>query len=106
VFGEAEVLQVCEGDAGHQRVPVLPPRTGPRKVPEAEFLLELLERLLAPQAAGDPQVQPSSEGPVPDEADEGRRRLPLRGAPLDRPSAPAEDAAPNPGRFLACKFPA
>src|SRR3712207_4496994 len=44
--GEAEVLQVGEGDAAHQRVPVQPGPGAPLEVAEAEFLLELLVRLL------------------------------------------------------------
>src|SRR3712207_6737402 len=45
--GEAEVLQVSEGDAGHQRVPVQPGPGAPLEVAQAQFLLELLVRLLA-----------------------------------------------------------
>ena len=45
--GEAEVLQVGEGEAGHQRVPV---QAGPGpalEVAQAQFLLQLLMPLLA-----------------------------------------------------------
>ncbi len=49
--GEAEVLRVSEGEAAHQRVPV---QAGPGpalEVGQAQFLLELLVRLLANQRA-------------------------------------------------------
>src|SRR3712207_2158596 len=45
--GAAEVLQVSEGDAGHQRVPVQPRPGPPLEVPQSQLLLELLVRLLA-----------------------------------------------------------
>ena len=51
--GEAEVLQVSEGDAGHQRVPVQAGPGAALEVPEAQFLLELLVRLFADPARLD-----------------------------------------------------
>src|SRR3712207_6376314 len=51
--GEAEVLQVSEGDARHQRVPVQPRPRAPLELAEAQLLLELLVRLLADPARLD-----------------------------------------------------
>src|SRR5215213_1242912 len=51
--GEAEVLEVGEGDAGHQRVPVQPRPGAPLEVAQPQFLLELLVRLLAHPARLD-----------------------------------------------------
>ena len=45
---ETQVLQVGEGDAGHQSVPVQPGPGAALEVAEAQLLLELLVRLLAP----------------------------------------------------------
>src|SRR4051812_41741291 len=53
VFGEAQVLQVGEGDAGHQSVPMQPGPGPPLEMAEPEFLLELLVRLLADPARLD-----------------------------------------------------
>ncbi len=39
---EAQVLQVREGDAGHQRVPVQAGPGAPLEVAQAQFLFELL----------------------------------------------------------------
>jgi hypothetical protein len=50
VLGEAEVLEVGEGDAGHERVPVQAGPRAPLEVAEAQLLLELLVRLLADPA--------------------------------------------------------
>src|SRR5690349_12059235 len=60
---QAAVLQVGEGDAGHQRVPV---QAGPGpalKVTKAEFLLELLVCLLAGPARLRGGGQPPQRGP-------------------------------------------
>ena len=53
VLGEAEVLQVGAGDAGHQRMSVQTGPGPPLEVSETEFLLELLVRLLADPARLD-----------------------------------------------------
>ncbi|GAA0603228.1 hypothetical protein GCM10009416_46160 [Craurococcus roseus] len=53
VPGEAEVLQVGEGDAAHQRVAVQPGPGAPLEAAQAQFLLELLVRLLANPARLD-----------------------------------------------------
>ena len=42
--GEAEVLQVSEGDAGHERVPVQARPGAPLEVADAQLPLELLAR--------------------------------------------------------------
>src|SRR3954471_4300693 len=60
---QAPVLQVGEGNAGHQRVPV---QAGPGpalEVAEAEFLFQLLVRLLAGPARLDGGGQPPQRGP-------------------------------------------
>src|ERR671920_1944543 len=60
---QAPVLQVGEGDAAHQHVPV---QAGPRsalEVAEAEFLLELLMCRLAGPACLDGGGQPPQRGP-------------------------------------------
>src|SRR3954466_2883173 len=60
---QAPVLQVGEGDAGHQRVPVQAGPGPPLEVAEAELLLELLMRLLAGPARLDGGGQPPPRGP-------------------------------------------
>jgi hypothetical protein len=47
------MLQKCEGDQRHERVPVKPCPGAPLEVVEAEFLLHLLMRLLADPARLD-----------------------------------------------------
>src|SRR3712207_933659 len=61
--GGAEVLQVGEGDAGHQRVPVRAGPGAPLEVAQAEFLLELLVRLLADPARLDGSGQGAQRRP-------------------------------------------
>lgn len=53
VCGEVEVLQVSTGDAAHQRMSVQAGPGPPFEVPETEFLLQLLMRLLAHPTALD-----------------------------------------------------
>jgi hypothetical protein len=53
MLGEAAVLEIGEGDAGHQRVSVQPRPGAPLEMVETEFLLELLMRLLADPACLD-----------------------------------------------------
>lgn len=53
VLGEAKMLQVGEGDAGHQRVPVQPRPGTALEVTKAELLLQLLVRLFADPARLD-----------------------------------------------------
>ena len=52
------VLQIGEGDAGHQRVPMQSGPGSPLEVAEAEFILELLMHLLAGPARLDSGCQP------------------------------------------------
>jgi hypothetical protein len=59
VRGEAEMLQIGTSDAAHQRVSV---QSGPGpslEVPQPEFLLQLLMRLLAHPASFDGSRQRS-----------------------------------------------
>ncbi len=86
------MLQVGEGDAAHQRVPVQAGPGAPFEMAQARFLLELLVRLLADPARLDRAGQGPQRGP-------GRRvaevalALAVR-APLARqPSFPARQAA-------------
>src|SRR3954470_13366652 len=60
---QAPVLQVGEGDAGHQRVPVQACPGPALEVAEAEFLLQLLMCLLAGPARLDRGGQPPQRGP-------------------------------------------
>ena len=61
--GEAEVLQPGEGHAGHQRVPVQASPGPALEVAQAQFLLELLMRLLADPARLDGGGQRPQRGP-------------------------------------------
>src|SRR5215211_5338028 len=60
---QAPVLQVGEGNAGHQGVPVQACPGPALEVAEAEFLLELLMPLLAGPACLDGGGQPPQRGP-------------------------------------------
>src|SRR3954453_11078607 len=60
---QAPVLQVDEGDAGHQRVPVQACPGPALEVAEAEFLLQVLMCLLAGPARLDRGGQPPQRGP-------------------------------------------
>src|SRR4051794_15669643 len=60
---QAPVLQVGEGDAGHQRVPVQADPRAALEVAEAEFLLQVLMCLLAGPARLDRGGQPPQRGP-------------------------------------------
>jgi hypothetical protein len=53
VLGKAQVLEIGEGDAGHQRVSVQPGPGTPLEVVQPQLLLELLVRLLAHPARLD-----------------------------------------------------
>jgi hypothetical protein len=53
MLGEAEMLQVGAGNAGHQRMSVQARPGPPLEVPETEFLFELLMCLLADPARLD-----------------------------------------------------
>src|SRR6478672_9308182 len=61
--GEAEVLQVGKGDAGHQRVSVQAGPGPPLEVAETEFLFELLMPLLANPTCFDGCGQGTQRGP-------------------------------------------
>ena len=63
MLGEAEVLQVSESHAGHQRVAVQAGPRAPLEVAETQFLLELLVRLLADPARLDRAGQGAQGGP-------------------------------------------
>ena len=52
-LGEAAVLQIGKGDAGHQGVSVQPRPGASLEVAETEFLFQLLMRLLADPARLD-----------------------------------------------------
>src|SRR3954466_11607081 len=60
---QAPVLQVGEGNAGHQRVPVQPGPRSALEVAAAELLLELLWSLLAGPARFAGGGQPPQRGP-------------------------------------------
>src|SRR4051794_27796301 len=60
---QAPVLQVGEGNAGHQRVPVQPGPRAALEVAKAEFLLELLMCLLAGPARLHGSGQSPQRGP-------------------------------------------
>lgn len=69
VLGEAQVLEIGVGDAGHQRVPVQPGPGAALEVVEAEFLLQLLMCLLTDPSMAAPSIrlrrsgrQPPAEG--------------------------------------------
>ncbi len=53
MLGKAQVLQISEGDTGHQRVPVQPGPGAALEVTQPQFLLELLVALLAHPARLD-----------------------------------------------------
>src|SRR3954452_22206488 len=59
---QAPVLQIGEGDAGHQRVPMQASPGPPFEVAQPEFLLELLVHLLAGPARLDGGDQPPERG--------------------------------------------
>src|SRR5215212_9879233 len=61
-LGEAEVLEISEGDAGHQGVSMQPRPGAPLEMAEAEFLLELLMGLLADPACLDRSRQGAPRG--------------------------------------------
>ena len=60
---KAKVLQVSEGHAGHQRVPVQAGPGAALEVTEAEFLLELLVPLFADPARLDGSGERPQGGP-------------------------------------------
>src|SRR5215218_11516366 len=62
-LGEAQVLQIGEGDAGHQRVSVQPCPGAPFEMAETELLFQLLMRLLADPAGLDRARQGAPRGP-------------------------------------------
>src|SRR3954471_12661805 len=61
--GEAEGLQVGEGEAGHQRMPMQAGPGAALEVAQAQFLLELLVPLLADPARLDGGRQGAQRGP-------------------------------------------
>src|SRR3954453_14370406 len=67
---QAPVLQVGEGNAGHQRVPVQPGPRAALEVAKAEFLLELLMCLLA----GPARLHGSGQSPAGGRPQRGPRR--------------------------------